>query len=143
MDRARLGAAAFSQEGGIAFLEALVHGLVGDMRREWIAEQRSRTPPPPLLVCEVPLLFEVGIEAQFDAVLVITAPDALRRARVAARVRDFDERSARQTPEPEKVARADRAYVNDSGLEDLRAWVAARYVEYSGLPCGVRPSDRG
>ena len=48
-----------------------------------------------------------------------------------ARGQDFAARSARQLPEDEKVARADRAYVNDGGLDALRAWVADRFAEYA------------
>ena len=133
VDRALLGPRAFAEEGGLAFLERLVHGRVGERRREWIAEQAAGAPP--LLVCEVPVLFEAGIEDEFDAVIVVTASDDVRRARVGARGQDFDQRSARQTPEAEKVARADRAYVNDGGIRELRAWIADRYSEYAGEPC--------
>ncbi len=55
-------------------------------------------PPPALLVCEVPILFEAGLEDEFDAVLVITASDAVRRERVEARGQDFDQRRARRSP---------------------------------------------
>ena len=98
VDRALLGPRAFAEEGGLAFLERLVHGRVGERRREWIAEQAAAAPPPALLVCEVPVLFEAGIEDEFDAVIVVTASDEVRRARVAARGQDLDQRSARQTP---------------------------------------------
>lgn len=140
VDRAALGARAFAEEGGLAFLERLVHGRVGERRREWIAAKAAETPPPPLLVCEVPVLFEAGLEDSFDAVLVVTAPDEVRRARVQARGQDFDARRARQVPEEQKVARADRAFVNDGGVGALRAWVADRFAEYAGRPCG-RASD--
>ena len=135
VDRALLGPRAFAEEGGLAFLERLVHGRVGEHRHEWIARQAAASPAPALLVCEVPVLFEAGIQDQFDAVIVITASEEVRRARVAARGQDFDARSGRQTPEAEKVARADRAYVNDGDVEALRAWIADRYAEYAGEPC--------
>jgi dephospho-CoA kinase len=141
VDRALLGPRAFAEAGGLAFLERLVHGRVGECRREWIAEQVAVVPPPALLVCEVPVLFEAGLQDEFDAVIVITASDAVRRARVEARGQDFDQRSARQTPEAEKVARADRAYLNDDGVAELRAWIADRYAEYAGRPCQEPPDD--
>jgi len=141
VDRASLGPRAFAEEGGIAFLERLVHGRVGERRREWIAEQLAATPPPALLVCEVPVLFEAGLEGEFDAVVVVTASEGVRRARVEARGQDFDQRHARQIPEGVKVARADRAYVNDHGVEELRAWIADRYAEYAGEPCRTPPDD--
>lgn len=141
VDRAALGARAFAQEGGIAFLEGLIHPRVERRRRAWIAEQSRRRPAPALLVCEVPLLFEAGAQDRFDATLVVTAPAALRRRRVEARGQDFDERSARQMPEQEKVARADRVLVNDGDLAALRAWVADRYAEYAGRPCHAPSRD--
>ena len=141
VDRTALGARAFAQEGGIAYLEGLLHPRIEGRRRAWAAEQAARRPPPPLLVCEVPLLFEAGAEGGFDAALLVTAPTDVRRRRVEARGQDFDERSARQLPEDEKAARADRVLVNDAGLDDLRAWVAARFAEYAGRPCDAPIRD--
>ena len=137
VDRAVLGPLAFAQDGGLAFLEGLIHPRVGDRRREWVAECRARTPSPPLLVCEVPLLFEATLEAEFDAVIVVTASDEVRRARVAARGQDFDLRRAHQIAEAVKVARADRAFENNGDIAALGAWVADRYAEYAGRPCGT------
>lgn len=141
VDRSALGPRAFAEEGGLAFLEQLVHGRVARRRAEWISERLAETPPPPLLVCEVPVLFEAGIEAEFDAVIVVTASDEVRRARVEARGQDFDQRRARQIPEDVKVARADRAYVNDGDLDALRAWIADRYAEYADRPCRTTRHD--
>ncbi|HSJ72874.1 MAG TPA: dephospho-CoA kinase [Miltoncostaeaceae bacterium] len=141
VDRAALGARAFAQEGGIAYLEGVLHPRIERRRRAWVAEQSARRPPPPLLVCEVPLLFEAGAEGAFDASLLVTAPAEVRRRRVTARGQDFEARSARQLPEEEKVARADRVLVNDAGLDDLRAWVAERFAEYAGRPCDAPIRD--
>lgn len=107
----------------MTFLEGLLHPRIGEARQTWIDEQRSRTPPPALLVCEVPLLFEVGLEDTFDAVLVVTASEPVRRARVEQRGQMFDQRRAHQMDEAAKVAAADEAYVNDGSLADLQAWV--------------------
>ena len=132
VDRALLGPRAFAEEGGLAALEAIVHPLVGQAREEWIAAQAGAEPPPPLLVCEVPLLYEVGLADLFDAVLVVTASDDVRRARVEARGQDFAARAAHQMPEADKLARADAHYVNDGDRDALRGWVADRYAEYAG-----------
>ena len=134
VDRPLLGARAFAEEGGVAFLEELLFPLIEHRRRSWIAHQRALRPSPPLLVCEVPLLFEAGAEGAFDASLGVTASEAVRRRRVEARGQDFDGRAARQLPEREKVARADRSYVNDGDLSALRAWVADRFAEYADRP---------
>lgn len=135
VDRAALGPRAFAQEGGVAFLEELLFPRIEGRRRDWVAEQSARRPAPPLLVCEVPLLFEAGLEGRFDAALMVTAPEDIRRRRVEARGQEFAARSARQLPEDDKAARADRVLVNDGGLEALRAWVVARFAEYAGRPC--------
>jgi dephospho-CoA kinase len=131
VDRAALAELAFAQDGGLAFLEGLLHPRIGRRRREWLAEQAAARPAPPLLVCEVPLLFETGIEDQFDAVLTVTASEEVRRARVEARGQRFAERRGRQLDEAAKVARADRAFVNDGPIADLEAWVAERFREYA------------
>jgi dephospho-CoA kinase len=141
VDRAALGGRAFAEEGGLAFLEGLLHPRIERRRAAWIAEQSARRPAPPLLVCEVPLLFEAGLEGRFDAALLVTAPDEVRRRRVEARGQDFEARSARQLPEDEKAARADRVLVNDAGLDALRGWVADRFAEYAGRPCDAPNRD--
>jgi dephospho-CoA kinase len=135
VDRAALARRAFADPAGIGFLEELLHPRIGRRRAEWVAAQRAATPPPLLCVCEVPLLYEARAEDGFDAVLVVTAPDSVRRERVEARGHDFAARSARQLPEADKVARADAAFVNDGSLAALEAWVAARFREHAGRPC--------
>ncbi|MGA0068963.1 MAG: dephospho-CoA kinase, partial [Miltoncostaeaceae bacterium] len=60
-----------------------------------------------------------------------TAPDDVRRRRVEERGQDFQERSARQLPEADKVAGADMAYVNDGSVDDLRAWVESVIHRYA------------
>lgn len=135
VDRAALGPRAFAEPGGIAFLERLLHPRVGARRAEWIAREDARTPAPPLIVCEVPVLFEAGLEDQFDAVLVVTAKENVRRARVEARGQRFAARQALQLSEDDKVARADGAYRNDGSLDDLERWVAERFSHYAGRPC--------
>jgi dephospho-CoA kinase len=130
VDRTALAALAFAQPDGLRFLEQLVHPRVGEVRVEWERAERARVPPPPLLVCEVPLLFEAGLQDAFDAVLVVTAPEEVRRARVAARGQDFSARSGNQVTEADKVGRADRYVVNDGSIAALGEWVAARFEEY-------------
>jgi Dephospho-CoA kinase len=70
---------------------------------------------------EIDLLYEVGGEARFDRVVVITAPSKLREARRGGRT---DDRESRLLPDREKVGRADFAYVNTGTPEELDAWVA-------------------
>lgn len=132
VDRSALGARAFAEPGGIRFLEELLHPRIGAARQEWVAHERSADPPPPLLVCEVPLLFEAGLRDMFDAVLVVTASEPVRRARVEARGQAFSQRAGLQWDEDRKVAAADHAHVNDGDLAALEAWVADMFARYAG-----------
>jgi len=138
VDRAVLGPLAFAQDGGIPFLEHLLHPRIGHAREAWVAEQRALRPPPPLLVCEVPLLFETGLTDQFDAVFVVTASEAVRRRRVAARGQEFAERSTLQWDEARKVAAAEGSYVNDASPEALDEWAGTIFTRFtSGVPHGT------
>jgi dephospho-CoA kinase len=130
VDRAVLGARAFGREGGIRALEELLFPLVHGAREAWVAAARAARPRPPVLVCEVPLLFEAGLADRFDAVLVVTAPEEVRRARVEARGQAFAERAGRQWDEARKVAAADRVLVNDGDLAAVDRWAASVVADY-------------
>jgi dephospho-CoA kinase len=131
VDRARLGNRVFGDPQAVAFLEGLLHPRIRAARERWITDQRAAEPAPSLLVCEVPLLFEAGLEGLFDAVVVITASEPVRRARVEERGQDFAARTAHQLPEGEKTARADHVYVNDGSLDELQAWVDDLHRHYA------------
>ncbi len=132
VDRAVLAPLAFAQEGGLAFLESVLHPRISEGRKAWIAQQRAADPTPPLLVCEVPLLFEFGLARQFDGVLVVTASKPVRRARVEARGQDFEARAAVQWDEDRKVAAANAAYVNDGTEAALDTWVGTQFLKWAG-----------
>jgi dephospho-CoA kinase len=131
VDRARLGETVFGDRDAVSFLEGLLHPRIRAARERWIADQRASEPAPALLVCEVPLLFEAGLDGLFDAVVVITSSEDVRRARVERRGQDFAARTAHQIPEADKIARADHVYVNDGSLDDLRAWVDELHARYA------------
>lgn len=106
--------------GALAMLEAVVHPLVAEDRERFIAGVTG-----PLVVLDIPLLFEVG--ADVDGVLVVSAPEATQRARVLDRpgmdAAQFDAILARQMPDAEKRARADFVIETldmDSTREDVR-----------------------
>jgi dephospho-CoA kinase len=73
-------------------------------------------------VVEVPLLYETGADALFDAVVVITAPEETRAAR---RGDSVAERSSRFISDDVKAGKADFSYLNDGALEGLDAFVQA------------------
>ena len=119
-DRAKIAEIVFSDPDQLDWLEELLHPRVVEQNLDWRAEVARRPEPPPLTVTEVPLLYETGADKRFDAVVVITAPEALRAARRPL----TDDRELRLLPEEEKVALADFAYVNDGTLAELDAFVA-------------------
>lgn len=107
VDRARL-AAAVSEKPALARLEAIVHPLVAREREAFVAEA-TRTGAD-MIVLDVPLLYETGAETDVDAVVVVSAPADVQRARVLARpgmdAAMLDHILERQMPDVEKRARA-------------------------------------
>ena len=97
-------------------LEAIVHPLVVAAEIEFLIEQERQGTK--LAVLEIPLLFETGAEKRVDVTVVLSAPEAVQRARVLARpgmsVDKLEHLLARQLPDAERRASAD--YVVDSGL---------------------------
>jgi dephospho-CoA kinase len=89
---------------------------------DWRESLAGLPEPPAVSVTEVPLLYEVGGDSRFDAVVVITAPEAVRSAR--ARVAGAKQREARLIPDEEKAERADFIYVNDGTRQRLDDFVA-------------------
>jgi len=130
IDRRALGARAFADPDGIRFLEGVLFPRIHRARDAWIRDRRAEGRWP-LLVVEVPLLFEAELAGSFDAVLVVTAPEDVRRTRVTARGQTFGERAGRQWTEDRKVSAADRAFVNDGDRARLEAWVAEVFAEFA------------
>jgi dephospho-CoA kinase len=120
VDRAAVAELVFPDPELLSWLESLLHPLVVAEYLRWREELAALPKPPSVTVTEVPLLYEVGGETRFDVVVVVTAPEDVRRER--SRV-DVDERSGRLVPDEEKVSRADFAYVNDGSLKDLDRFV--------------------
>lgn len=114
VDRGALGALVFGDPAALARLEAIVHPAVAEARAAFLAAHAGA----PLVVFDIPLLFEKGHEAGLDAVAVVSAPAAVQRARVLARpgmtAEKFERILALQVPDADKRARAD--HVIDTGL---------------------------
>lgn len=106
-------------------LEALVHPAVGEERAAFLRDHRDA----PLIVFDIPLLFETGGESRVDKVAVVSAPADIQRARVLARpgmtIERFEEVIGRQTPDAEKRARADFVIPTGGSLDETRAAVRA------------------
>ena len=116
IDRQALGAKVFGDDAAMRRLEAILHPRVRARTRNFLARHaRWRTP---LVVLDIPLLFETGGEARCDAIAVVTAPEFLQRQRVLRRpgmTEDkFENILARQVPDREKRRWAD--FVVRTGL---------------------------
>lgn len=113
VDRERLGATVFGDRAALARLEAIVHPVVRTTRETFLRIHLTA----PLVVFDIPLLFEKGAVDEVDAVLVVSAPARVQRARVLARPgmteQRFEQVLALQLPDAEKRARAD--FVIDTG----------------------------
>jgi dephospho-CoA kinase len=117
VDRNRVGAVVFERPGELAWLEGALHPLVGERVVAW---RESLPPDVPAAVVEVPLLFETGLDAIFDATVAVVASEAARAERAGARgTASLDERESRQLPQEEKAARATYVVRNDSSLAEL------------------------
>jgi dephospho-CoA kinase len=130
LDRAAMAAVVFADPDALARLEALLHPLVSAEYMRWREQLAALPDAPRVCATEVPLLYEVGSDAHFDKVVVITAPDDVRRDRSEATI---GQREGRFLGEDEKVARADFAYVNDGTLDELDRFVAGVMKELTGV----------
>lgn len=129
VDRERVAQIVFADGGELDWLERLLHPRVVATYLSWREKLAEQPDPPAVSVTEVPLLYEVGGDSRFDAVVVITAAPEVR---ISRRVRPMQDRVRRLIPDEEKVARADFAYVNDGSFEELEAFVSGVVDRLSG-----------
>lgn len=126
VDRARLRAAIAEEPALLPRIEAAVHPLVAADRAAFVA--RAAEAGVPLVVLDIPLLYETGAEQMLDAVLVVTAPASEQRRRVLARSgmteANLEQILSRQMPDAEKRRRADHL-IETRTPEQTRAAVRA------------------
>lgn len=134
VDRTELAKRVLGKPEALARLESIVHPLVRADAGAFLA--RHRKAGVPLVVLDIPLLFETGGRGRVDKVVVVTADPDIQRQRVLARPgmteEKFESILAKQVPDAEKRRQAD--YVIDTGLgmESARLSVAAIIVELGG-----------
>lgn len=125
VNRAALGKAVFGNPEALRRLEAIVHPAVAAERQRFLAANREQ----PLVVLDIPLLFEAGGWRQVDKIAVVSAPAEVQRARVLARpgmtAERFESILAKQLPDAEKRERADFVIPTGGGLAETRAAVRA------------------
>ncbi len=121
LDRTVLRQRVFRDSGDRARLEGVLHPLIQALRDDWIS--RQETSGTSLVVAEIPLLFETGLEKDFEAVVLVVVPPKERLRRLMAdRGGDEEEWSrvmAAQSPTEEKLILADYVLENGGSREDL------------------------
>jgi dephospho-CoA kinase len=121
LDRSLIAERVFGDEEARAWLERELWPRVGKRVSEWKQEVDSLDPPPRAAVVEVPLLFESGMEAAFDATIAVVADEDVRAERAGARGHaSVAERTGRQLTQEEKAEQADYEVRNDGTLDELR-----------------------
>ncbi|HSR00543.1 MAG TPA: dephospho-CoA kinase, partial [Sphingomicrobium sp.] len=135
LDRDCLAQIVLADRSKLAVLEEIVHPAVRDWRQAFIDKHRDA----PALIFEIPLLFEIGAEKDFDKVIVVSAPFEVQRARVLQRQGMTPEKLesilARQMPDEEKRRRAD--FVIDTGKDLSTTETQVRHIlDCLGLSSG-------
>lgn len=116
VDRKALGAEVFGNKAKMSVLEAILHPMVRQAERDFLASCRQERHD--VVVLDIPLLFETGGEKRCDGVVVVTAPYFLQTQRIMKRpgmtLERFHQILDQQMPDAEKRRRAD--WVVDTGL---------------------------
>jgi dephospho-CoA kinase len=136
VDRAKLSAKVVRDPAAIKQLEQIVHPMLGASRQKFLeaAEQSGA----PIVVMDIPLLFETGGEKRVDAVVVVTTTPENQRERILARGtmthEALDAILARQLPDAEKRKRADFVVDTSHGLDPVRARIRDILAEVVKMP---------
>jgi len=136
VDRQKLSARVVHDQAAITQLEQIVHPMLGASRQKFFADAEAAKAP--VVVLDIPLLFETGGEKRVDAVVVVSTSPELQRERVLARG-TMDEAKleaiiAKQMPDAEKRKRADFVVDTSHGLEPVRAQITHILAEVVKMP---------
>lgn len=136
VDRSKLSARVVHDPAAIKQLEQIVHPMLGASRQKFFAD--AETAKAPVVVLDIPLLFETGGEKRVDAVVVVSTSPEIQRERVLARgtmdEAKLDAIIAKQTPDAEKRKRADFVVDTSHGLEPVRAQITHILAEVVKMP---------
>jgi dephospho-CoA kinase len=136
VDRAKLSARVVHDPAAIQRLEQIVHPMLRSYHQKFLddAEQAGA----PVVVMDVPLLFETGGEKRVDAVVVVTTAPEVQRERILARgtmtAEALDAIMARQLPDAEKRQRADFVVDTSHGLDPVRGRIRDILAEVVKMP---------
>jgi dephospho-CoA kinase len=136
VDRARLAERVLDDPAAIRRLEAIIHPLVRESEVKFLADAAARAEP--VVVLDIPLLFETGGEQRVDAVVVVSAGAEAQRNRVLGRPGMTESKLesilAKQMPDAEKRRRAHFVVDSSGGLDSARAQVHGILRAIAGLP---------
>jgi dephospho-CoA kinase len=136
VDRAKLSATVVHDPAAIQRLEQIVHPMLRSYHQKFL--QDAEQAGAPVVVMDVPLLFETGGEKRVDAVVVVTTAPEVQRERILARgtmtAETLDAILARQTPDAEKRRRADFVVDTSHGLDPVRVRIRDILAEVVKMP---------
>jgi dephospho-CoA kinase len=136
VDRAKLSAKVVHDQAAIKQLEQIVHPMLGASRRKFLDDAEASGAP--VVVMDIPLLFETGGEKRVDAVVVVSTDPATQRERILARgtmtSEALDGILARQLPDAEKRKRADFVVDTSHGLDPVRTAIRDILAEVVKMP---------
>jgi dephospho-CoA kinase len=125
VNRNTLAAMVLNDQAALARLEAIIHPLVTASREKFLAQAQARGAP--IVVVDIPLLFETTAESRCDAVVVVSAPAEIQRVRALDRPGMTEEKFAtllaKQMPDTEKRRRADFVVDSSQDFEHTRAQI--------------------
>ena len=127
VDRQILGQCVLQDGDKLKQLEAIVHPLAGQSQFDFLSA--AKADKAPIVVLDIPLLFETGGAGFVDCVVVVSAPFDIQKQRVLARdgmsEARFNDILAKQTPDAEKRRRADFIVDSSISIADARTQVRA------------------
>ena len=136
VDRAKLSAKVVHDPAAIKQLEQIVHPMLGASRKKFLDD--AERAGAPVVVMDIPLLFETGGEKRVDAVVVVTTSPESQRERILARgtmtSEALDAILARQLPDAEKRERADFVVDTSHGLDPVRTRLRDILAEVVKMP---------
>ena len=136
VDRPKLSAKVVHNPAAMKQLEQIVHPMLGASRQKFLSDAEQSGAP--VVVMDIPLLFETGGEKRMDAVVVVTTSPEAQRERIRARgtmtPEALDAILARQVPDAEKRKRADFVVDTSHGLEPVRSAIRDILAEVVKMP---------
>lgn len=135
VDRVALGKRVLGDREALQRLEQIVHPLVREAGTKFLKEAEAKGVP--VVVLDIPLLFETGGDSRVDATVVVSASDEMQRARVFERgvsLERLEALLARQMPDAEKRRRADFVVDSGRGIEHARSQVRQILAQVANMP---------